>query len=192
MIAGTARKAVAFSTFDATASEASEMAVNNLIAGGKLSDARKAARAVRGHCETLPPILDADAFGAVFDRFADAKVVLLGEASHGTKGTASPSSRSKPIGPTPPASTPMCAITPRSRERSGPSRASRPGCGATSRCAISCNGCEPRTSIGRRSAGPSSAASTSTASTPRSMPSCATSTRSIPRPRTRRAAATAA
>ena len=60
------------------------MAVNNLIAGGKLSDARKAARAVRGHCETLPPILDADAFGAVFDRFADAKVVLLGEASHGT------------------------------------------------------------------------------------------------------------
>ena len=60
------------------------MAVNNLIAGGKLSDARKAARAVRGHCETLPPILDADAFGAVFDRFADAKVVLLGEATHGT------------------------------------------------------------------------------------------------------------
>ena len=60
------------------------MAVNDLIAGGNLSDARQAARAVRGHCETLPPILDADAFGAVFDRFADAKVVLLGEASHGT------------------------------------------------------------------------------------------------------------
>ena len=84
MIAGTARKAVAFSTFDATASEASGMAVNDLIAGGTLSDARQAARAVRGHCETLPPIRDADAFGAVFDRFADAKVVLLGEASHGT------------------------------------------------------------------------------------------------------------
>jgi erythromycin esterase-like protein len=60
------------------------MAVNDLIAGGTLSDARQAARAVRGHCETLPPIRDADAFGAVFDRFADAKVVLLGEASHGT------------------------------------------------------------------------------------------------------------
>ena len=60
------------------------MAVNDLIAGGTLSDARQAARAVRGHCETLPPIRDADAFGAVFDRFADAKVVLLGEATHGT------------------------------------------------------------------------------------------------------------
>src|SRR3954467_7515602 len=60
------------------------MAVNDLIAGGTLADARQAARAVRGHCETLPPIRDADAFGAVFERFADAKVVLLGEASHGT------------------------------------------------------------------------------------------------------------
>src|SRR5215208_2324003 len=46
------------------------MAVNDLIAGRTLSDARRAARAVRGHCETLPPILDAEAFGAVFDRFA--------------------------------------------------------------------------------------------------------------------------
>src|SRR3954467_5555710 len=60
------------------------MAVNDLIAGGTLADARQAARAVRGHCETLPPIRDADAFGAVFERFADAKVVLLGEARHGT------------------------------------------------------------------------------------------------------------
>ena len=33
--------------------------------------------------EELPPIGD-EAFGAIFDRFADRRVVLLGEASHGT------------------------------------------------------------------------------------------------------------
>ena len=33
--------------------------------------------------EPLPEISD-PAFGAMFDRFADARVVLLGEASHGT------------------------------------------------------------------------------------------------------------
>src|SRR5436309_13614500 len=33
--------------------------------------------------EPLPDLDDAD-FGAVFDRFADARVVFLGEASHGT------------------------------------------------------------------------------------------------------------
>jgi erythromycin esterase-like protein len=43
-----------------------------------------AVRAVRAHAEALPPIEDAEAFGAPFDRFADAKVVLLGEATHGT------------------------------------------------------------------------------------------------------------
>jgi erythromycin esterase-like protein len=41
-------------------------------------------RIVREHGEELPPISDAGAFGAMFDRFADAKVVLLGEATHGT------------------------------------------------------------------------------------------------------------
>ena len=30
------------------------------------------------------PDLDDPAFGAMFDRFGDARVVLLGEASHGT------------------------------------------------------------------------------------------------------------
>ncbi len=34
--------------------------------------------------EALPPIGDADAFGAAFDRFGAARVVLLGEATHGT------------------------------------------------------------------------------------------------------------
>ena len=39
---------------------------------------------MREHGEPLPPIDDAAAFGAMFDRFADAKVILLGEATHGT------------------------------------------------------------------------------------------------------------
>jgi len=38
---------------------------------------------VREAAEPLPDI-DDPAFGAMFDRFADARVVLLGEASHGT------------------------------------------------------------------------------------------------------------
>lgn len=42
-----------------------------------------AVAAIARHAEPLPPI-DDDAFGAMFDRFADARVVLLGEASHGT------------------------------------------------------------------------------------------------------------
>jgi erythromycin esterase-like protein len=50
----------------------------------KPPDVRDAAAVVRARCETLPPIGEADAFGAAFDRFAGAKVVLLGEASHGT------------------------------------------------------------------------------------------------------------
>ena len=39
--------------------------------------------AVRAHAEPLPDI-DDPAFGAVFDRFGDARIVLLGEATHGT------------------------------------------------------------------------------------------------------------
>lgn len=39
---------------------------------------------VRGACEALPPIGDTETFGAMFDRFGEAKVVLLGEATHGT------------------------------------------------------------------------------------------------------------
>jgi erythromycin esterase-like protein len=45
---------------------------------------QEAVRIVREHGEELPPISDVQAFGAMFDRFADAKVVLLGEATHGT------------------------------------------------------------------------------------------------------------
>jgi erythromycin esterase-like protein len=45
---------------------------------------REAVDLVRAHGEKLPPVRDLEAFGALFDRFADAKVVLLGEATHGT------------------------------------------------------------------------------------------------------------
>ncbi|WP_324750662.1 protein-L-isoaspartate(D-aspartate) O-methyltransferase [Sphingomonas sp. LY54] len=38
---------------------------------------------IRAACEPLPE-LDDPAFGALFDRYADARIVLLGEASHGT------------------------------------------------------------------------------------------------------------
>src|SRR3712207_6668472 len=38
---------------------------------------------IRGSAAPLPA-LDSPAFGEPFDRFADARVVLLGEASHGT------------------------------------------------------------------------------------------------------------
>jgi len=43
-----------------------------------------AAAAIRAACEPLPALDDLERFGAAFDRFADARVVLLGEATHGT------------------------------------------------------------------------------------------------------------
>ena len=46
--------------------------------------ADEAAAIVRAFCEPLPPPEEAEDFGKFFDRFADAKVVLLGEATHGT------------------------------------------------------------------------------------------------------------
>src|SRR5690349_1831216 len=39
---------------------------------------------LRRHAEPLPAPEDSDAFGALFDRFGDANVVLLGESTHGT------------------------------------------------------------------------------------------------------------
>lgn len=39
---------------------------------------------LRRHAEPLPAPDDHEAFGAFFDRFGDARVVLLGEATHGT------------------------------------------------------------------------------------------------------------
>lgn len=40
--------------------------------------------ALRAAAEPLPDPADVEAFGAFFDRFGDARVVLLGEATHGT------------------------------------------------------------------------------------------------------------
>ena len=118
--------------------------------------ADEAAAIVRASCEPLPSPDDAEEFGAFFDRFADAKVILLGEATHGT----SQFYRAR------------AAITRRLIEKHGfsivaveadwpdaaridryvrhqrmnrrpkkPSRASRPGCGAMSRFMISSSGC---------------------------------------------------
>jgi erythromycin esterase-like protein len=39
---------------------------------------------IRSAAEALPSLENTDAFGAAFDRFAGARVVLLGEATHGT------------------------------------------------------------------------------------------------------------
>jgi protein-L-isoaspartate(D-aspartate) O-methyltransferase len=50
---------------------------------GERADPRSLPELIRDYAEPLPG-LDDPAFGALFDRFADAKVVLLGEASHGT------------------------------------------------------------------------------------------------------------
>ena len=41
-------------------------------------------RVLRNECETLPSPEQTEEFGAFFDRFGDARVVLLGEATHGT------------------------------------------------------------------------------------------------------------
>jgi protein-L-isoaspartate(D-aspartate) O-methyltransferase len=95
--------------------------------------------------EPLPPF-DDPAFGRMFDRFADRKVVLLGEASHGTSEfyqaraaitrhpiahQAFPSLRLRRIGPMPRPSTAMCGTCRRAREPNHPSSAFRAGCGAT-------------------------------------------------------------
>jgi erythromycin esterase-like protein len=45
---------------------------------------RAIADAIRPDCEPLPPFGDAMGFAQHFDRFADARVVLLGEATHGS------------------------------------------------------------------------------------------------------------
>ena len=46
--------------------------------------ADETAALIRASCEPIPSPDDMEEFGAYFDRFADAKVILLGEATHGT------------------------------------------------------------------------------------------------------------
>jgi protein-L-isoaspartate(D-aspartate) O-methyltransferase len=50
---------------------------------GERADPRSLPELIREYAEPLPD-LDDPTFGALFDRFGDARVVLLGEASHGT------------------------------------------------------------------------------------------------------------
>jgi erythromycin esterase-like protein len=100
---------------------------------------------IRNSAEPLPDI-DDDRFGAFFDRFADARVVLLGEASHGTsefyRARAAISKRLiahhgfnivavEADWPDAATST-ATSVTGRSAKASRPrSSASRPGCGET-------------------------------------------------------------
>src|SRR5436190_14568751 len=55
-----------------------------LLQRARADEVHALARVLRDSGETLPPPDDFDRFGALFDRFADAKIVLLGEATHGT------------------------------------------------------------------------------------------------------------
>lgn len=60
------------------------MADPRIAERARAAGAHEAAELVKASCEPLPAPERADDFGAFFDRFADAKVVLLGEATHGT------------------------------------------------------------------------------------------------------------
>jgi erythromycin esterase-like protein len=60
------------------------MADPNVALHARAEGADAAARAIRHACEHLPAPERDEAFGPFFDRFADARVVLLGEATHGT------------------------------------------------------------------------------------------------------------
>src|SRR5579864_9754110 len=56
----------------------------NLLERRQQAEAEELARLLRGYAEALPQPERSETFGAFFDRFADARVVLLGEATHGT------------------------------------------------------------------------------------------------------------
>jgi erythromycin esterase-like protein len=55
-----------------------------LLQRTQVAEAEQLAALLRGHAERLPQPERSDQFGALFDRFGDARVVLLGEATHGT------------------------------------------------------------------------------------------------------------
>ena len=127
------------------------------------AESDEAAATVRAFCEPLPSVDQVDDFGEAFDRFGDARVVLLGEATHGT----SEFHRAR------------AAITRRLIEKHGFNiiaveadwpdaaridrhvrhRAFRPGCGVMPKYMISSNGCARTTRRCRRETGSSSAVS---------------------------------
>jgi erythromycin esterase-like protein len=60
------------------------MAKRTSIDPGPRAKAEDIARQVHRAAQPLSPLDQPEAFGAAFDRFADARVMLLGEATHGT------------------------------------------------------------------------------------------------------------
>lgn len=65
------------------AREAQQAAVGRAAPAGEVDLTRDPKAAIRRHAEPLPDI-DDQAFAEMFDRVGDARVVLLGEATHGT------------------------------------------------------------------------------------------------------------
>ena len=131
---------------------------------------------IRRAAEPLPTI-DDPAFSRHFDRFADAKVVLLGEASHGTsefyRARAAITCRLveqhgfnivavEADWPDAASIDRLCPPWPaHARTASPPFAASRPGCGAMSRWTHSSIGCGDTTPDWSRRSAPASTASTS-------------------------------
>src|SRR5688572_12540224 len=60
------------------------MALSSTAARIREETSRTVTRTLRRHAEPLPAPEQAEDFGALFDRYGDATVVLLGEATHGT------------------------------------------------------------------------------------------------------------
>ena len=122
------------------------------------------------------PDVDGPVFGAMFDRFAGARIVLLGEATHGTsefyaRAHRSPAgwsttdlilSRSKRIGRTRHALIAMCDTSPSMLVAARHSAAFRSGCGAMSRSLILSTGCAHTTLPCIPMSTPASSVSTST------------------------------
>ena len=57
---------------------------STMLEGGRETVRGEMTRVLHRHCERLPAPERADEFASFFDRFAEARVVLLGEATHGT------------------------------------------------------------------------------------------------------------
>ena len=60
------------------------MAMSDTLSEGASPDLEHVVETVRSACEPLPSVDEIEAFGEAFDRFGNARVVLLGEATHGT------------------------------------------------------------------------------------------------------------
>jgi len=60
------------------------MTDSNTLEDGRETVRSEITKVLRYHCEPLPAPERADEFALFFDRFGDARVVLLGEATHGT------------------------------------------------------------------------------------------------------------